>query len=896
MNKELLNVYNLYLNAIQPQKEEEAEEIEQFDFEPEYSPSFSLEELYKKFPPLEEDEIEEEELKVIPGQVYEYLYDPEILPLFYVVLSEDSDGFVVSLMTPYWELSNENSLLCDFPLMGRKVSAILPIIQKISKEIIEKSFLEGELDPKDLEILQKFYLKKEGELPPNRRGFTSFSPDSYRAKFLEIERERSAIISQSLEQFKAVEPTEEIQTTPRPTDSPSPTELEQAEPIFSPPEEPFQPAREIGEPLPDESFERAIKSPTLIVIPQSFEFPSPKTVAVAAKLKDMARDYEKILFIDRKNNKIFLDIYEPKNRDVSIYYRDEKLADASLRDKPFVKVTLEMDKFSEKLRYIDAEELISQFKIKPQHQTDGDSDIRVFEIYRQMYLNSSGEDRARAHHILKIALGELKSSQEEFQPELYGQLYEMLEHPKFCNCIKYDIIEFFQKNRSASAIEEFIELFHSEELAEKLIENRDIIRVKFPIVRADSGEGVLATACVIPLRERANRLHLPTSDSSVEKALENIRQFQVKGNREKKEFFVYFDQDFEGDSFMLAVWSALNLNPRELKRYAFTGSITKNGYIERADFIDEKQKIAENAGRKLISNRLFSKVKQLEELLNKKTEIPLLILVQKDPDSSLRQFKSSLISELNLDSEYFEKVKELFDISDEDFVIYRDSELGKDPREWRELIDKFESRVREINQKRGGEVVFNFSTTIVALALGLGAKFGAKHPVRIFHFTQGGYKIVVDLSKNTRQIKEKVKSEFEYIKCREEGERDSETLAIAVWLASHTPYKDVETFVRERYPHSKILKIESKRNQGALNPENMEEWINTARELYSVIDNHKAPRNLMFISAPVALAFALGISLGHFVNIDVFNYARDQIKGRDKYYKVFNLTELVSNT
>ncbi|WP_457622954.1 SAVED domain-containing protein, partial [Persephonella sp.] len=119
--------------------------------------------------------------------------------------------------------------------------------------------------------------------------------------------------------------------------------------------------------------------------------------------------------------------------------------------------------------------------------------------------------------------------------------------------------------------------------------------------------------------------------------------------------------------------------------------------------------------------------------------------------------------------------------------------------------------------------------------------------------------------------------------------------------ASHNPYADVESFLKDEKRDYPIVKIESKEFQGNIPlPKDFEEldddyWIRYVSEIYSALNILKNIYNIkrfhFFLSVPVPIAFGLGMAVGHFWDGIIYNMSFKKNTDGKKYFPVFHIND-----
>jgi hypothetical protein len=449
---------------------------------------------------------------------------------------------------------------------------------------------------------------------------------------------------------------------------------------------------------------------------------------------------------------------------------------------------------------------------------------------------------------------------------------------------KTDALLFLRKHKSNFDPMILAKVLHIRlETAQSLIEN-EIIQSSFPIASKDNSK--LLTAYTIKI-ENSNSFSFFKNINNTLKTIEFLTQCP---------FFVTFDEEFEGNSFMLALYAAIVAKYKKLlNSYAFTGSIDFGGNIIESDYIKEKETASCSVGKILISGQTIYNIEELAYILNSdKVDIPFCIStksnnIQKTP-------KEAALSNLNkitrqIEGSFgvrFEAIKKLYNLKDQDFMYYTQERFLPDNR-WDNFLLEAYSKIQSLKAKIPEKIaVLHISLlTSSAFSFCLGSMIGCREPFIAYHYKSGKYHQVLNCrSKNPRVLKE-IPKKTSHIQCKYSTQSDS-TLAIIFHLASHNPAGDVEMFLEENYKDYAIMKCALVDKQGNIPLKNWKAYIREMYKHYNDTKNSKIKKRLFFFSAPVVLAFGLGAVIETFEDIDVFN-----LKSKDNSYtKVANLKNL----
>ena len=454
---------------------------------------------------------------------------------------------------------------------------------------------------------------------------------------------------------------------------------------------------------------------------------------------------------------------------------------------------------------------------------------------------------------------------------------------------------FLRKNKNFIDFSQLQKILNIPAKALKNIFVAEPIKVKFPTASEEKER--LVTAYIFPLKEKTDILSF-SKDREINEALKIIQRAV------NKNFFVIFDDEFTGKSFMLSVAAGLLLPEDILERYAFTGVLDESGEVYPVEHLDNKERAAKAEGLVLISPESIDNLQELVYWLgNKSLDIPFVFVVGKPKDEafkSLKKLEQKIKEKVTFYS--IEKLKEFFSLEEDDLIAYtekylpvlKNEELERE-NEWSKQIKKYEEKLKNIYSKvEGKNRIIHFGFSIPAsLAMASGIKLGAKRPVVLYHYQADEYHQVIDLSDETkiRAIKEIEKNpeNFKYISVYPLKENSSEEVALSIWIASHNPHGDVLKFSEDK--NWSVFAIENKAYPGNL-PLNEEVWKGIAKEVYSAINilKNKSASFHIFLSSPVPEAFAIGMALGHFAKGVIYNFNSQN----HSYYPVAKIENLVS--
>lgn len=239
----------------------------------------------------------------------------------------------------------------------------------------------------------------------------------------------------------------------------------------------------------------------------------------------------------------------------------------------------------------------------------------------------------------------------------------------------------------------------------------------------------------------------------------------------------------------------------------------------------------------------------------------------------------------------FHQIENTFNVRLEHLVPCERRRLPPDIKLWQDFIQDAERNIRRFSDViPGGKVYHIFIDGPASLALGAGVAFGIRHRVVVYQFSDGTYQPVLDLRQDIRRIKEIItETEYQHIKVTFPTKL-TQDIAIVLDMASHSPTGEARAYLNKRIPDAQIVEV-SNTYGGNLKEK---DWAGVVQELYSVfnriLSQSEVSRLHLFHAMPVAMAFGLGMALGNFVPVTVYNLERlDEI-----YYPVIKLNELES--
>ena len=287
----------------------------------------------------------------------------------------------------------------------------------------------------------------------------------------------------------------------------------------------------------------------------------------------------------------------------------------------------------------------------------------------------------------------------------------------------------------------------------------------------------------------------------------------------------------------------------------------------------------------LLGFKLYRTTRQAHRLLREK-HVPVAVLIGKS---------ESVADSMWLDIERVmvrwgfeaDQYRRDFDVEREDVFMHHEEALPADPNVWLQRARDFRRRIERVGSRLPGRKVFHmFVNGPISLAVGLGASIGTVYEVVVHQWFPGTgpspYHPVVDfyaLSKTnprgTHFIEDAVDGEFRYV-VGEGSPGDTQELYVSVCMARDDPRMDVDHLVEEARAAGRSAGVFHVVQRERRSLESGDDWILCAREILTLVFHQvsaaKRERVHFFLTAPTALAFAVGMGLEHFLPITVHSW------------------------
>lgn len=449
--------------------------------------------------------------------------------------------------------------------------------------------------------------------------------------------------------------------------------------------------------------------------------------------------------------------------------------------------------------------------------------------------------------------------------ELSFEIYKyMLRNPEFI-----DYKQIAQKSGLPKEVVEYIF-------------NTKPIKVHFPATNGNISDIITAYIIKLPVETPKNSFNPPEDITDIKTYVKSIK------NKDFQDFFVFFDKNFIGQSYQLAVVVGLLADQKLLEKYSFTGMINIKGEILIVDHIKEKEEISKQKGLRLIKPTAFKTVEEVLEFLNtKKLDVPFIIL-----NKDTQEIEKSIYQIAETTNPKIFDYLRIYDIDIQDLYV-QTINLPPDKQVWKQRLDEFTEKIKKLYLSVDKQITLHIVNGIATFGFLAGCILGSKHPFVLYHFvsSENKYVPVVNLTganiRNNKKIKHDILENSKFIDIQLNLEKPTPVANLIIYTASHNPLADVINFSK----NDKYIYIKDKQFQGKI-PTDMD-WAEYISEIYSAMnvlkERYLISKFNLFISIPSAMAMGLGMAVGHFMDIDVYNYYKDL---EQKYVLIGNPKEL----
>ncbi len=353
--------------------------------------------------------------------------------------------------------------------------------------------------------------------------------------------------------------------------------------------------------------------------------------------------------------------------------------------------------------------------------------------------------------------------------------------------------------------------------------------------------------------------------------LKNQKNIAIVKELTQKEFAVFFDEEFIGESFQSPLAYAL-LYGEHPQNILLSGKLLPNGDF-KAEFKEKKEEIAKRKGKFLIAE---GNIHEIHSFFSKNFyELPFLIAIG-NREKNIKDF--FFLSE----KVRFKPLKGFLD--EKDLIVELPPFLPYD-ESWEKFFTLIKENILKLKEKLSAPFALHIGLKKIPItfSLGTGAMLGTgKIPIAVYHYENGNYYRVIDLRKDSRRIKKR-KKELSFIKI-EEKTGESRTAVIALQLASHET-RNKGKKLSQKF-NADFFYINTPELKGNL-PLDFD-WTEVIAEIYEAFNriydrNYKKFHLVMSVPNPIALA--LGMAIGNYWDVEVWSY----FQNLKDYVTVFNL-------
>lgn len=288
----------------------------------------------------------------------------------------------------------------------------------------------------------------------------------------------------------------------------------------------------------------------------------------------------------------------------------------------------------------------------------------------------------------------------------------------------------------------------------------------------------------------------------------------------------------------------------------------------------------------------FWRIRRSVHLLHSEKPVPLVLVAgvpRRAAEADLALLKDTITHHTGFKD--FHTVEQFFNVRYDDLLAHRHDPLPTDPAVWHDFLDQAQQEARQFLEHVAGRRVYHVAVRgPSALAMGLGAVIGTRSRVVGYHYSDNHYHPVLDLTDDVRQVKESSADRPFLFVSMIYPEAFAEDTAVVLDLAGHIPTGDVQAYLAT-WPQPPPL-VEVRNTYRGNLP--VGDWVPVVQELFSVfnvLQRDRAVRRIhLFQAMPGPLALGLGMALGPFVPITVYQYDRTQ----GTYFPALHLNQLRS--
>jgi len=393
-----------------------------------------------------------------------------------------------------------------------------------------------------------------------------------------------------------------------------------------------------------------------------------------------------------------------------------------------------------------------------------------------------------------------------------------------------------------------------------------------------------------PFKVKESRaLVIPNTKKLITNLPEIKRKLQVVKKLTEKNFAVFFEDYFTGESFQLPLLVSLAVKTPPPKHLRFTGKVNSKGMILPVDHEAEKERYCKacprESGEKGLTLISPAKVKNFETIkayLERDCwDLPFYVTSsgQEEFNPFFSVFTETSFSACELEKEsgglsLLDGLELFYNLKKEDFLLITGKLSQK--QDWEAFARAFYNKIQNLKNNLPGNKVFHLGMRgAVAFAFSLGILFSHFDPFVFYHYQTlegrpGYHPIQV---KSPRILKMRL-NKYEYLKPYYEEQGDE--LVVIFNFSHHEPLADVKKYILERVekPSFAVLETEYKGNLP------VSAFLKVSAEAASYLQDLRRERSFtrfhFFFSCPVAIAFFVGLAFGHYADGVIYNFEKEE--------------------
>jgi len=443
------------------------------------------------------------------------------------------------------------------------------------------------------------------------------------------------------------------------------------------------------------------------------------------------------------------------------------------------------------------------------------------------------------------------------------------------------LLAFLACLKSNAGIEQLCQILGLNEIVKPFLRAGNFRKVQFPVTGNGDSDRI-CVAIVMPLADLERGICLCKGQEKDAQAL-----YEALGTG----FIAGFNLDIQGNSWMLAVAAGVFAESNvQLHNLAFSGIVESSGRIISAADIEQKSKLTQASGLRLIHNSIPS-VESLKYWLNERN-IPIPIIQYSGQKGLASLALKKMESSIQQDFPLFNVIalKEWFGIEEDDLCIFQEDNIEFEPGAWRTILLEAKAGFDALDialQPR--KAIVWYAGKLSSLQFGIGVSYGFNRPVCICQYEPGdqSYLPVIRLfgQQHPRALKRILTDLFDlkYLSHEIEYTPDATDLKLIIFLGSHNLVSVVKQ-VDTGSPCDHLI-IRAKHDQGFIDFES--DWMQIVQEINSILNYYKNShswRNVhIFQTCPTSICFALGIAFGQVLPYRIWHYQPDGGVGTYKY-------------